>query len=401
MISTLVFAFGVLFAVLFFGALPVLLALGVYHFQGLVGTPVLLGSFLIAIVVLYAALVWFRRSLLKALADLGALGLAATGWAISKFATAIRRLGSLLSFMSWIKAGLGFYPGRQFIEKRREDLIQRGVEHYERGNIEINESPETLAQEARQEYDKAGRRLSNGEAILGIALAGVLLLPSNASVIPITELLNSQIIGSVLSISLVLVVALRLSALDMVLVRDPSVEENLARLAGYREWNRTMTSGAEVVKSLLMFRAMHSINESAYDFYLDWVFERNINGEGVGLIEVIHEVWRPLFAFHIAERDEMTPTQASRELFGWNVFSEFRFGPGAEDPVPEQKTSSRIDSVLHPIINLKHDVRDIRRTVQVYKFAEEKDLSPEEASIELYDENILPQTVEHTEDEEK
>ena len=349
----------------------------------------------------YAALVWFRRSFTKALADLGALCLVAVGWAVSKFATAIRRLGSILSFMSWIKAVLGFYPGRQFIEKRREDIIQRGVEHHNRGNIEINESPEKLAREARQEYDNAGRRLSNGEAILGIALAGVLLLPSNAPRIPFAEMLNSQIIGGVLSVSLVLVVTLRLSVLDMVLIRDPSVEEDIARLAGYREWNRTMSSGAEVVTSFLMFRAMHGINDSTYNFYLDWVFEKNVNGEGAGLIELVYELWRPIFAFHVAARDGMTPTEASHEIFGWNVFSEFSFGPGEESPVQEEKPTSRLDSVLSAVLDLKYEVRNIRRTIRVHKFAEKSDMSPEEASIKLYDENILPQTSGQAEDEEK
>lgn len=398
--STLVLIFWVLLAMSFFGAFPVLLILGLYHVQGLVDTPVLLGLFLVAVIVVYAALVWFRRSFFKALVDLGALGLAAIGWAISKFATAIRRLGSVLSFMSWIKAILGFYPGRQFIEKRREDIIQRGVEHHNRGNIEINDSPETLARKTRQEYDKAGRRLSNGEAILGLALAGVLLLPSNKSGIPFTEMLSSQIVGSVLSVSLVLVVTLRLSALDMVLVRDPSVEEDIARLAGYREWNRTMSSGTEVVKSFSMFRAMHGINDSASDFYLDWVFEKNINGEGAGSIELILELWRPIFAFHISERDEMPPTEASRELFGWNVFSEFSFGPGEEDPVPKEKPISRLDSVLRSVLDLKYGFRNVQQTVRVHKFAEERDMTPEEASIELYDENILPQTSGQAEDEE-
>lgn len=133
--------------------------------------------------------------------------------------------------------------------------------------------------------------------------------------------------------ALVLVVTLRLSALDLVLVRDPDETEELTRLAVYRDWNDTMSNGVEVVKTLLMFRAMRSINDSAYDFYLDWVFERNINGEGVGTIELLLELRRPMSAFHIAEREDITPSQASRELYGWDILSQFSLAP--------EKASSR------------------------------------------------------------
>lgn len=94
-----------------------------------------------------------------------------------------------------------------------------------------------------------------------------------------------------------------------------------------------MSNGVEVVKTLLMFRAMRSINDSAYDFYLDWVFERNINGEGVGTIELLLELRRPMSAFHIAEREDIIPSQVSHELYGWDIFSQFSLAP--------EKASSR------------------------------------------------------------
>jgi hypothetical protein len=117
-------------------------------------------------------------------------------------------------------------------------------------------------------------------------------------------------------VALVLVVTLRLSALDVALVRNPADSEEPARSAVHQDWNRTMSSGAEVVKTLLMFRVMRSINDSAYDFYLDWLIEKDINGEGAGTVELLLELRRPTFAFHIAEREAIAPSEASRELYG-------------------------------------------------------------------------------------
>ena len=280
MLNTITIVAVILLTALFFGVLPVVLALVISQLLGILGATVLVGLSAVGVTVLYAALVWFRRSLWVALVDIGALCLVTVGWCISKFATAIRKLGTIVSLMAWVKAVLGLYPGKDFIKNRREDIVQRGVQYHERGEIEIEDSPEILARDTRQAYDEAGRRLSNGEAVLGLTLTGVTLLPSNSPTVPYSELLSSPAVGASLSVALVLVVTLRLSALDMVLVRDPADSEGLARLAVYRDWNRTMSTGAEVVKALLMFRVIRSINDSAYDFYLDWAFEKDINGEG-------------------------------------------------------------------------------------------------------------------------
>lgn len=328
MVNTMTLVAVILLTALFFGVLPVVLALVISQLLGILGATVLVGLFAVGVTVLYAALVWFRRSLWVALVDIGALCLVTVGWCISKFATAIRKLGTIISFMAWVKAVLGHYPGKDFIKNRREDVVQRGIKYHERGEVEIEDSPETLARDTRQAYDEAGRRLSNGEAAFGLTLASVTLLPPNSPTVPYSELLSSPAVGASLSVALVLVVTLRLSALDMGLVRDPRDSEELARLAVYRDWNRTMSSGAEVVKALLMFRVMRSINDSAYDFYLDWVLEKGINREGARSIELLLELRRPMFAFHIAERESISPSEASSELYGWDVFSEFNFGPG-------------------------------------------------------------------------
>ena len=401
MVNTLAIIAGFLLAALFFGVLPVVLVIVVSQLLQTLGVTVLLGLSAVGVAILYTALVWFRRSFSKALADVGAFCLVTVGWAVSKFATAIRRLGSIISFMSWIKAILGLYPGKDFVKNRREDVVQRGIKFHERGDFEIEDSPEILARETRQAYDDAGRRLSNGEAVLGIMLATVTLLPSNSQTVPYSTLLSSSAVGASLSVALVLVVTLRLSALDMVLVRDPADSEELARLAVYRDWNKTMSNGVEVVKTLLMFRVMRSINDSAYDFYLDWVFEREINGEGAGTIELLLELRRPMFAFHIAEREGISPSEASHEIYGWDVFTQFSFGPEEGSSPPDEIPTSRFDSLLLPFLWLKYEIRDAVRIVKAHQFAEKEDMAPEEASKKLYDENVIPEPTGESEGEQE
>jgi hypothetical protein len=353
------------------------------------------------LLVLFIALLWFRRSVVKALIDLGALGLVTIGWLISKFATAVRRLGSIISVMSWIKGALGLYPGKEYIATLREEFVERGVQYHERGDVEIDDSAETLARETREAYNDAGRRLSNGEAALGLALAGVTLLPANVPSVPYSELLSSPAVGATLSVSLVIVVTLRLSALDMILYRDPAESEDLGRLAVYRDWNRAMMSGTEVVKTLLMFRVMRSINDAAFDFYVDWVFERNINGEGAGVLELLLELRRPIYVFNIAKRRGISPSQASRDICGWNVFSQFSFGPGADEPVPDEVLTSRLDSLLASLLVIKYELRDIQRIVRVHWLAENRDMDPEEVSKRLYGKNVVPESTDPSESQEE
>lgn len=391
MVSILVFSTVVLFGVLFFGLIPVIIVLILSKLLEILGTAVLIGLLAAGVVVLYSALVWFRRSFQEALVDIGGIFLAVLGWGISKFATAIRKLGTIVSFMSWVKAVLSLYPGKSFIKDRREDLVQRGIKYHERGDIEIEDSPATLVRKTRESYAMAGRRLSNGEAVLGLTLAGVTLLPAKSPTIPYSELLSSPTVGAGLSIALVSVVALRLSALDMVLVRDPDESEDLARLAIYQDWNESMANGAEVVKSFLMFRAMRGINEAAYDFYLDWIFERNIYGEGVGTIELILELRRPIFAFHIAERESISPSEASDKLYGCDVFSLFNFGPSGERSPPDDFPESSFDKILLSILRAKYGIRDTFRLIRAFQFAEKEGMSPEEASKALYGENVTPE----------
>lgn len=388
--GALLFIFGLFLASIFFGTFPVLLAITGSLVLDAVGMVIFVACLGIAFLIFYAALFWFRGSLLKALVHLLEFGLVIVAWVVSKFATAIRRLGSLVSFTSWVKGTLGLYPGRNFIDNRREGIVERGIKHAERGDVEITDSPETLIQETREAYDKAGRQLSNGEAVLGLSLAVVTFMPSDIRLVPYSEVLTSPIVAAGLSIGIVFVVAIRLSALDLVLAHDPEPTESKVRLAVYRDWNQTIAGGADVVKVFVMLRVMYGISDSAYEFFIDWVFERAINGEGAGKIELIRELPKPVFCFYQAERDDISPSEASQKLFGWNVFSSFEFGPSKDKLPPENKNPYIFDSILRPVIERKHELHSVIRVEKVRQLAERRDTSPKEVSTELYGENVLP-----------
>lgn len=322
-------------AALFFGVIPVILVVAAHYIVDLIGWGGVVVPILLFLSLLLTALVAYRESIRAGVIDFLAFCVVFVGWIVSKMVVAIRRLGSIFSLFLWITNVLGRYPGKKFIENRREEFVQRGIEYYENGDVEIQSAPEDLARQTREHYANAGRSLSNGEAVLGIALAVLALIPPSSEIIDVVPLLQSPIIISGLSAGVVFVVTLRLAALDLVLVRDVSASVHPARLEVYKAWNQTMSSGTELVKTLFMIRAMHTISQAAYEFYLDWVFDRSFNGDGAGVIEVIDELRRPLFAFIFAEWDNVTPVEASEDRYGKNVFAQFDFWP-AENDLPSE-----------------------------------------------------------------
>jgi len=118
------------------------------------------------------------------------------------------------------------------------------------------------------------------------------------------------------------------------------------------------------------------------------------------MIELLLELRRPIFAFHIAEREGTSPSEASRELYGWDVFSEFSFGPGENHSPPDKIPTSRFDSVFLPFLGIKYEIRDMVRIVRAHQFAEKENIPPEKASRALYDENVIPEPTGESEDEQ-
>lgn len=380
---------GVLVAALLFGMLPVILIIAGHNVISLTGWIGIALPVLLLLALLTASLVNFRGSFRTGFADVIAIFLAVFGWIVSKFATSIRRIGSVISLFTWITSLFGRYLGTNFVEDRREELVERGIKYYEQGDVDIQSEQEELARQTREHYADAGRSLSNGEAFLGIAIAAIALIPSSTSVIQVFPWIQSPVIIAIISSAVVLVVTLRLAALELVLVRDPPVSAHPVRLAVYEDWNRRMSRGTELVQTLLMIRAIHAISPDAYDFFIDWIFERNFGEGSAGKIELLYELRQPIIAFHFADRNNVSPVEAAEDRYGWNVFAEFDFGPGAEDPAPESIEQTTLDGLFQSLLSIKADIRRVSHIVHVHQVAIEEDRAPEVVSRELFGENIL------------
>jgi len=90
-------------------------------------------------------------------------------------------------------------------------------------------------------------------------------------------------------------------------------------------------------------------------------------------------------------------------MFGWDVFSSFEFGPSKDESPPENEEPYILESTLHPVLEFKREIRDVKRATKVRQLAEKRDMTPEKVSQELYGENVLPliENTEATEDSEE
>lgn len=88
-------------------------------------------------------------------------------------------------------------------------------------------------------------------------------------------------------------------------------------------------------------------------------------------------------------------------MYGRNVFALFPFGPGADDKPPKSESTNRLDTTLHSLLSLKRMIRDTARIVTVHHLAAEKDMTPEDMSMELYGKNVLSEVPDDASEEEK
>lgn len=232
----------------------------------------------------------------------------------STFVNRIELIGTLSSPRRGFQSIYSWYPGSQFTKELREDFVEIGTENVREGTIEIEKSPDVLAKEAREAYDNAGQLLSDGETNIALALVVVSFLPflpNNLS--PPAWLTPPTWTGAVLSVTLLIAVGLRQAALDVVLYQDVTEDESRERLAAISAWNQYMSNGAKILKVLAQFRAVKSISPTASNYYLNWAFRESITGDGADTLGLISQ-WRELMCFTIADRQEISLREASKQL---------------------------------------------------------------------------------------
>ena len=140
-----------------------------------------------AIVILFLLLVVLFTLLVLALSDgpgirvgfRDSLALLSVGLSsgLSTFVNRIELIGTLPSPQLFFKSLFSRYPGLEFTRQFRETFVETMTEYAEDGEIEVEESQETLAHEVREAYDCAGQLLSNGEGNLALILVIISILP--------------------------------------------------------------------------------------------------------------------------------------------------------------------------------------------------------------------------------
>ena len=234
--------------------------------------------------------------------------------AFSTFVSRIELIGRLPSPRLGFRFFFSLYPGLTFTRQLRDEFVETASEYVKRGEVKVEESPETLAREVQQGYNDAGRFLSDGEGNLAIILALISILPILPDEIsPPVWMLPPAWLGVVISLSLLVAVGLRQAALDVVLYEEAVESDGKERLVAMRDWNRYMSNGAKIVQSLAMFKTIDSISPTASQFYLEWVFDESVTGNGVDAFDLIDQ-WKVLMCFVVADRQDITPKEASQQL---------------------------------------------------------------------------------------
>lgn len=202
------------------------------------------------------------------------------------------------------------------MKKVRDDFVSRATLYIEKGIVEVEESSEELALQAWEHYDRAGFDLSNGEAVLAIGLAFIALTPG-----PVFGLAISNEIIAGLSITLVVVVTLRLSVLKALLFSNPSPKDGRDELLIIRDWNQAVANNAIGFWRVATFRATWNISEAAYEFYLDWAFYGTLVDEGRTKLDAASDLVKPQIAFILAELSGIGYREASRRSFREDIFT--------------------------------------------------------------------------------
>lgn len=341
--SLIITLLGFLFAARLLGIPATLTGIGLYYAVGFFGYWPVIAVIGLLCALLLGGIYMVRRSVTGAFAVFLSIGFVGFSWFLSRFSKLADSLGRLFpcsQIFSWL---LTLYPGQNFIERTREDIVQRGAEYIEEGkvDVEMDRSGTQLVNEAHMHAKRAGIHLSNGEVFIGIVLAVISIRP-----FPFTWVNPPTWVGAVLSVTFVVVVMLRLTAVNALLYHQPTLDQGIARLHVMRDWNNAVSNGVSAWWYLTLIRAMTNVSEDGYHFYLDWVLREAIVGSGADKLDVWVSLWKPLRSFNEADVRGITPSEASKLLYGVDVFASPKFADLGYADAPINNTKDATESPL-------------------------------------------------------
>lgn len=296
---------------------------GLYSLVGLKYTITVIGLVIAALSIsMLIALSGGQTSRSTAIKDFGTVILAGLLSGVSTFVSRIEAVGTIPSSRQFFKKGFSYFPGEKFTKNTREDFVNRGAQYIQEDTLEVQNSQQTLVQDIRVAHNNAGQFLSDGESNIALALAVISFVPFiPENVARLFWFTTPEWVGAVLSMAILIAVGLRHAALDVVLYHDVTADEDQERLVMMAEWNQYLSNGAKVLRAIALFRAIKAISTTAYDHYLDWVLEESIKRDGVDSIGLLSQ-WRELMCFVTADRRDISPAEASKQLFGENIFED-------------------------------------------------------------------------------
>lgn len=204
----------------------------------------------------------------------------------------------------------------------RRDFSSRAELYIENGIVEVEESTDQLAQEAREYYKSAGTTLSNGDAAVAASLTTLGLIPNE-----ILGIHLSTEVAAVLTIIFLMVVMLRLSILDALLFSNPSSNQEPEKLLIIRDWNQGVASGILGFWRLVTLRVIKRLSQAAYDFYFDWVFYNSLVKNEPGRINAATKIsagsslGKPFIAIVVAEMDGTGYRKTAEKWVGEDIFT--------------------------------------------------------------------------------
>lgn len=270
-------------------------------------------------VLLFIALYDRHQSTTKAGYNILLIWSTVPAWLLSKTASAIRFIGGVFPFNSVYERIFSFIVGQQAVLDRRERIIEIGIELIESGEVEVDQTREELEEAIRRTYDESGRKISNGEAAFGFALAGVGMFQ-----------IGSPILMTLLSISLALSVAIRVTALQRVMFRNPSLVDQKSELAVMLGWNKAMGDGAEILKFFTISKAMVAIDQDVYEVYSNHIARKSVKKGRANFSDLL-DLYRPMMVLYRSKNRDEGPIATSFDLYGENVFDGIYYEPPKEE----------------------------------------------------------------------
>lgn len=205
----------------------------------------------------------------------------------SRIANATRWAGDLVPLHKGYRSLFDRLIGVNQARKQRDEHVDEVVQILESLDEELPMSKETLVADVQDGWRTTEARFSNGESILALAVAAAGFF--------------RPVVSAVLAVLLIISVSVRMTAIDVLAYKDPSVESSKEQLFAQMAWNNDVLSSSHVVRNTLGVRLLRWFDERLYDIYLTEVFAPAVKDAELSRFDALRRV-NPEFTQIVFER---------------------------------------------------------------------------------------------------